>query len=439
MQQLLARLARKTFVRNVATVASGAALSQVITLGLTPVITRLYDPNVIGILGTFMTVVAILAPLASLTYPVAIVLPKHDGQALGLVRLAALIAVVTALGASLILLLWGHDIVSLLGAETLSPFLAFLPLAMLLMAGVQIAEQWLIRKSHYKATAKALIAKALVLNGSKVGVGLFGPTALALIILTVLGTAFHVFILMKYALQGKVSAGEAADEEGESRSLKDLARRYVDFPMYRTPQVFLNALSQGLPVLMLASLFGPAAAGFYTLARQALGAPAQLLSKSIGDVFYPRISAAEKNGENLAKLLIQATVALLALGVVPFGVVMLAGPWLFGLVFGDEWSMAGEYARWLSVWLFFGLVNRPAVSSLPVLKLQGVFLVYEMVSMVIRFGALSVGFYFMKDDIAAVALFALSGAILNVALIAFTILYSRRVDSTTFSDQETAC
>ncbi|GAB2798222.1 lipopolysaccharide biosynthesis protein [Halomonas shantousis] len=438
MQQLLARLVRKKFVRNVATVASGAALSQIIALALAPIITRLYDPNVIGILGTFMTVVAILAPLASLTYPVAIILPKHDGQAVGLVRLAALIAVATALATSLILLLWGHDVVSLLGAESLSSFLAFLPLAMLLMAGVQIAEQWLIRKHRYKATAKALIAKALVLNGSKVGAGLFAPTALALIVLTILGTAFHVLILVKYAFQGKTLTQEAADGGEERRSLKHLARQYGDFPMYRTPQVFLNALSQGLPVLMLASLFGPAAAGFYTLAKQALGAPAQLLSKSIGDVFYPRISAAEKNGENLAKLLIQATLALMALGIVPFGLVMLAGPWLFGLVFGDEWSVAGEYARWLSLWLLFALVNRPAVSALPVLKLQGLFLVYEVVSVVVRFGALGAGFYLLADDIAAVALFSLAGTVLNAALILFTILYAKRLDYDTFHGKEPA-
>ena len=96
----------------------------------------------------------------------------------------------------------------------------------------------------------------------------------------------------------------------EKVSLKKLAKRYRDFPLFRAPQVFLNAISQSLPVLMLTSFFGPAVAGFYSIGRTVLAIPSTLIGKSVGDVFYPRISEAAHNGENLTKLIKKATLSL---------------------------------------------------------------------------------------------------------------------------------
>src|SRR5690606_8930446 len=142
----------------------------------------------------------------------------------------------------------------------------------------------------------------------------------------------------------------------------------------RAPQILINAISQSMPILLLASFFGPASAGFYSIGRTVLGMPTQLIGKSVGDVFYPRIAEAANNGENITRLLTKATLALAAVGILPFGIVMIFGPWLFEFVFGGEWKIAGEYARWLALWSFFAFVNRPSVKSIPVLNLQGQFL-----------------------------------------------------------------
>jgi O-antigen/teichoic acid export membrane protein len=65
-------------VRNVTIVASGTAGAQVITMAFAPLITRLYGPEAFGLLGTFVAILGIVTPLAALTYPIAIVLPKSD-------------------------------------------------------------------------------------------------------------------------------------------------------------------------------------------------------------------------------------------------------------------------------------------------------------------------------------------------------------------------
>ncbi|MEI8616630.1 oligosaccharide flippase family protein [Pseudoalteromonas sp. B193] len=69
------------------------------------------------------------------------------------------------------------------------------------------------------------------------------------------------------------------------KRVKEVALIYRDFPLYRAPQQFINALSQSLPILMLASFFGPASAGFYTLAKTVMAIPSTLVGKAVGDVF----------------------------------------------------------------------------------------------------------------------------------------------------------
>src|SRR5699024_11633658 len=64
-------------------------------------------------------------------------------------------------------------------------------------------------------------------------------------------------------------------------SLKQLAKKHRDFPLYRAPEELFNTISQNLPILLLTSLFGPASAGFYSIGRTVLGFVLGLLVKQL--------------------------------------------------------------------------------------------------------------------------------------------------------------
>jgi peptidoglycan biosynthesis protein MviN/MurJ (putative lipid II flippase) len=198
--------------------------------------------------------------------------------------------------------------------------------------------------------------------------------------------------------------------------------------MFRAPEVTIDAASQGLPVLMLAALFGPASAGFYTLGRTIMGIPAGLIGKSVGDVFYPRISEAANNREPLYPLVKKATLLLAAVGAVPFALVMAFGPSLFTLVFGAEWTTAGDYARWLALWMFFMFANNPSVKAIPVVKAQAFQLVFAIVTITLRLGALAAAYYMYQSDLAAVVAFSVLGALLNIVLVGVVLKKCKNFD-----------
>lgn len=425
MMLMFKKLAASSFVRSVVTVASGAAGAKMLTMLFAPFLTRLYGAEAFGVLGTFAAVLGILVPIAALAYPIAIILPKSDNEARGVVRLSFLIAACISSLSLVLFLLAGEPLASALSLETISDYFIFIPFALFFTASEQIIQQWLIRKKHFKVIARVTITQSFILNIFKTVAGLFYPFGITLIFLSTIGNALYAFQLW---LGSKKSC--SVDDRIEQAlphdvNLKKLAKKYYDFPIYRAPQQFLNGISQSLPILMLAGFFGPASAGFYTLAKTVMAVPSALIGKAVGDVFYPRISEAAHNKENLFNLLLKATFALATVGFFPFMFVIVLGPWLFSFVFGEEWVIAGEYARWMSVWMFFMFINPPCNRVIPVLNIQKFYLYFTFFSIFLRIVALAVGSIIFKSDMAAVVLFCITGALVNILIISIVLFRSR--------------
>lgn len=428
-------LSKNRFLRNVAIVATGTAGAQAISMGFSPIITRLYGPEIFGLVGSFIAILAVLTPMVALAYPIAIILPEDDEDAKGLAKLSVLIALVISIIAAVLITQSNDQILKIFGLEKLSDYLLLIPLAMLFASFQQIIEQWVIRKKMFRLTARIAIIQSLILNFSKAGLGFLYPIATPLIVIAALSSLLYT-ALLGFGL--KHEKNKTGPEVNFYRSnLLTLAKKYKDFPIFRAPEVTLNAASQGLPVLMLAAFFGPAAAGFYTLGRTVLAIPSTLLGKAIGDVFYPRLAEAAHKNEDITLLVIQATKALSLVGILPFGLVIAFGPWLFSFAFGAEWNLAGEYARWLAVWCFFGFINTPSVKALPVIHAQSLLLLSTVLMLAARALALAAGYYFFKSDLIAVIFFSVSGAVMNLILVLVTInLCKKRKPERHLSNQE---
>ena len=292
MKAKIASLSSSKFVQNVTTVVAGTAGAQAISVAFSPVITRLYGPESFGLLGAFMALVSVLIPLGALTYPIAIVLPKDDSEARDLGWLSFYIAFGMSSFCVVVIFVWGEFLLDRAGLGAIAAYSLLIPLALFFSAILQIAKQWLIRKKQFKVTAKVALCQALIIGSMKTVFGFLNPTAFVLIMMSVCGSILQAIML--WAGLRKVKKNQQVKENLPKPDLKRVALRYKDFPIYRAPQILINAMSQALPVLMLASFFGPTAAGFYALAKTVLDIPIGLIGQSVADVFYPRINEARK-------------------------------------------------------------------------------------------------------------------------------------------------
>ncbi|WP_404429625.1 lipopolysaccharide biosynthesis protein [Sutcliffiella horikoshii] len=426
MKNKIFKLTKQPFVRNVIILSSGTAGAQVIAMLLSPVITRLYGPEAYGVMGTFAAIISIITPIAAFTFPVAIVLPKLDSEAKGLIRLSLFISTLLSMTIGILLFLFHKQMVSIFNLEEISAYLFLIPVVVFSAGFLQVIEQWLIRNKQFTVSAYSVLIQSIVVSGSKVVVGFFYPIATVLVFITAFNQGFKA-LLMNF-LTMKSDYKLSFQKISKKVSYKGLFKKYKDFPIFRAPEVFINGISENLPIILLTSLFGPASAGFYSICKTVLNAPSNLIGKSVGNVFYPRITEAANNDENLTKLIKKATYALGAVGILPYGIVVIFGPELFSIVFGENWTAAGEYARWIALLSFFGFINKPCVKALPVLKAQKFQLMYTIFSLIIKVILIAIGFYVFTSDYIAVALFSISGAMLHLGLILITIRLSMRFD-----------
>jgi O-antigen/teichoic acid export membrane protein len=432
LRSLLSRVRNSKLFRNIVTAVSGTAGAQLINLALMPVIMRIYGPESFGVLGTFQSVSMILITVAALTYPTAIVLPRREADAHKLIRLSLKVAACIALSLTVLLVLFGKQIAETLNIEILIPFLLLLPFTMFTGAVLEICQQWLYRTHQFRLTATAATTHALLYNGMRSGAGLIAASPPVLVVTTALYYAVHSCILIVGILLTRKKRVPVPEPEGiEEEPVQSVAKRYRDFPIFRAPQVLINAIAVNMPTLVLASMYGAVPAGFFALCAQVLSMPNNLIGKAVGDVYYPRITQAIHEKEPLVPLLLKGIAGLTAIGFVPFVLLSIIGPWLFGLVFGAQWYEAGEYARWLALAELAGFMARPCMVAIPALELQGRYLIVEIASTVLRIGGAVLGGLIFKDPLGVVTTYAAVNGAINLTVIGLVLVQARKWDRRT--------
>ncbi|WP_297833404.1 lipopolysaccharide biosynthesis protein [Pseudomonas sp.] len=416
---------RGRLVRNILTTISGSAGAQAINLALIPVIMRIYGPDAFGVVGTFQSLSIILIPWCALTYPTAIVLPVHDSDARGLIRLSLRVAAVICGTSALLLYGFGAQFATAMGIDILIPYLMLLPVVMFSSAVLEITQQWLYRTQRFSLTARGATLHALLYNATRSLAGLVQASAPVLVVTSALYYIIHSSLLL-IGIRLRHDSGPATSDslidDEPRKNLRQLAADYRDFPIYRAPQVLINALSVHMPTLVLASAFGAVPAGFFALCLQVLAMPSNFIGKAVGSVYYPRITQAIHAKEPVTRLLARGVAGMALAGLVPFATLAIAGPWLFSVAFGAQWQPAGEYARWLALSEFAGFIGGPCLVAVPALSLQKRFLIVEIVSTSLRILAVLAGAFIFKEALAVVMAFAAANVAINLAMIVIVLI-----------------
>lgn len=379
---------KKSFGRDVGKLVSGTVIAQVIGICLTPIITRIFNPDIYGIASVFTSIVAIITVIACMRYELAILLPKDDKDAGAIFLLCLMILVGISLLCIPVMFIFGEFIAEIMGNESVIRYLFLVPLAVFIDGLYLALRYWNTRRKRFWTQAATQALQSVSANGLKLGFGAAGfvfPGSL--IASQILGYGIGTAVLAVQAVRNdlKLIAG--------SCSLKNIKRQmmqYRKFPLFDTWSSFINTLSWQLPVLMLTGFFSPAVAGLYTLGFQMLHLPMSLVGNSISQVFYQRASV-EKHTGNLGFVVEDVAAVLLLLSVLPFLALGIIGGDIFGLIFGSEWYDAGVYVQILCTWTIIWFVTSPLTMLFPTLELQSQFLRFNICNITARFLSLVIG------------------------------------------------
>jgi len=204
------------------------------------------------------------------------------------------------------------------------------------------------------------------------------------------------------------------------------AVKYRRFPQFNLAMTFFDQLTSSLPVLLFANVFSSAYSAYFNLANNVLRLPIGLVGGAVAQVFYEKAARAKDSPVELRRILI-ANLRPLVLAALPIVLIMLvAGPQLFGLVFGAQWLPAGEFTRFLAFAAAINLVVAP-ISMLPtILDQQATHLAIAVVTFVMRILALWVGACW-NSPYWSVALFCVADCLMSLVFLAWLFIHINRL------------
>ncbi len=358
-------LIQNNFAKSVLLITGGTAFAQVINALLSPVITRIYTPEEYGILTVYIAVLNMLAIIGSLKYEWGIPIASDEKKAINVLSLSIIVLFIVTTIISLILIFFGDTFLDLFDGQILLKYRFFIPLGVFFTGLYNIFTQWAYRTKNYKSISKTKLSQSITQNVTKIGLGLLKIGPAGLISGNILGQSAGITTLSMPLIKKERFLLRKINK----RSIIWCAKRYKEFPLYSAPGQFLNTAGLQLPTLFITSLYGNEVIGLYGLANSIVNIPMNLIGNSIADVFYGEAASIGRTNprrlKNLSKNLLKKSFIV---GLIPLIILLLFGPLLFSIVFGENWYQAGVYARIISFLVFFRLIFTP---------ITRIFFVYE--------------------------------------------------------------
>lgn len=392
---------------------SGTAVAQLIAYALYPIISRLFTPVDFGVFGSFSAISGIIGSFITLDYSQALMLPKEKSDAINLFCLSIISTIFISIIASTVCTIRPSVFYNL--TKTQGFWLLIMFIITVVISGVNEASQaWAVRSEAFKQTSVSQVIRSLGSGTSRIVFGAFRAGSFGLIISNIIANLAASINLIRVVIPDLVHF----KLDIRLRRIRSLAKEYIDFPLYSASQNFVNAISSGLPVLLLSKFYGLAVAGAYAFGVNVLQAPMNLVLTALRQVLFQRACEYQHLGKGIFVLYIRTVLVLFALAIIPSLILIIWAPQIFAFIFGSKWHLAGVFARSLIVWLSVVFCNLPAVIFARIIRIQRFVFFYDLVLLAARTVTLVLGGMYLKVT-ETVVIFAIVGAAMNIFLIYF--------------------
>ncbi len=371
------------FNKNVLTLLTGTTVAQAIPVAISPILTRIYTPEDFGLFAIFIAMTAIFGSIVNARYDLAIMLPKKNEDAINLFALGFLITTIISSFFFVLVIIFNQNLVHYLGNKEIGIWLYFLPITIFLTGIWNILSHFNNRKKKYKILAKATILKSILLASFQLCVGYFKSGVTGLISGQIISHAFVNIKLILIVLKDKTFLSKISKNR-----MIFLGKRYINFPKFLVWGVLANALSYNLINILISMFYSVTTLGFFSLVQRLLGVPSSLIGQSIGQVYFQQAVREKQKTGRAIKTFNGALKKLLIIGVPSFGFLFFFAEELFAIIFGENWRMAGKYAKILLPLFFIRFVSSSLSSTNVIFEKQKIGLYINLILLISSTGLL---------------------------------------------------
>lgn len=407
----------KSFFSNVILLAGGTLLAQVIILAGSPVVTRLFSPEDMGVLSIYTSILSMIAAFGTLKFEFAIPIAEDESSAINILVLTVSILSFISLSFLAISLIFSEPITKVLNAENLEPYFWLLSVGIFITGLYTTLVHWGIRSRSYKRIASTRVNQGVAKVSTQIvsGVLKFGP--LGLIAGEIIGQSFGIGTLAKSILKNR----KVPLKNISWNRIKNTASRYRKFPLVSSWSALMHEAFLQTPVLMLSGLYGTSVAGSFGFAQRMVFLPISLVGVAVSQVFFSEGAVlVRENPTKLLEMTVRISRRLFFIGLFIAGFLVPFGESIFSFVFGIDWREAGIYSQILSVSLIARFPVEPISRVLSIIEKQGTQFLIDLM----KFALVLTSFYVSKllnlDSIRAVIIYSVSMFI--VYLVAYGVI-----------------
>jgi len=408
---------KSEFSRNVLTLMTGTTIAQAIPIAISPILTRIYTPEDFGVLALFVAISSIFGSIANGRYELAIMLPKKDEDAINIFALGFIITLVISLTLLISVILFHDYFVNILNNKDIGVWLYFIPIAVFFTGLFNILNYFNNRKKYYKDIANATIIKSIITAVIQLSVGFFKGGVSGLISGQLISQMFANMRLFK-----NITKDRGLIEKISKVKIMALAKRYKDFPKFSMWASLINSLSHHLTNILISTFYDITTLGFYSLTQRLLAMPSGLIGGSISQVFFQQATK-EKQETSTAIHTFNSTIKkLLIIGIPSFGILFFIVEDLFAFVFGEEWRMAGIYAKILIPFFLINFISSPLAIIMTVFEKQKIAFVVNLILIVSSVGLIIICQYLNVNFEIFLKVFSL---IMSIGYLSFMFYYKK--------------
>lgn len=329
-----------SFSKNVLTLMTGTTIAQAIPVAISPILTRIYTPEDFGVLALFVSITTIFSTLTTGSYEFAIMLPKEDNKAKSIMALCIFISFFLSSILFLIISFFHSFFVSKLDSFKFSNWLFFIPLVLFLIGLFNALNYYFARKKKFHNVAQANVSKSLGLSISQVFLHFIKEGAFGLIVGRIVSAILApFFLILKLSKSDKITFNKD--------QLLTVGKRYIDFPKFSMWAGLFNNLALYFNNLVIPVVFSTTILGFFSLVYRVLVLPLTLISTSVGQVFFKEATGLKNSNMDIYPILWKVVKKMSLISFFGFSVLFFVIEHLFVFVFGEEWRVAGTYAKYL--------------------------------------------------------------------------------------------
>jgi len=336
-------------LKNISKLVSGTVVAQLLPLMVLPLLTQKMGAEAFGGFSLFFTSTIMLGTLIGLRFEYAINAAKCSSDAFGLLILCILLNIILTVITAVIISI-------LIYFELLNIIWLLLPLSSITLSINQSYYAYANYKFSFGAMSKSKIISAF----------LCALTQLVLVYFLSINEGAYIGIIIGYAISNLYFCYlfPFCLSDISYLKVKTIFFKYSKYPKLIFPGTFLNFISGNLPIYFFGYFFGPAQAGYYSLATRVAGLPTMMIGRSIGEVFRSRAKAELTHKNNFASIFNKVSITSFTIAVFGYSILFFSAPFLFTFVFGEGWGDSALFVQILIPMFIMQFTTAPVAYSI---------------------------------------------------------------------------